>query len=158
MAQLSSSFTMENPVFECYAFYSSILILKMILMSFLTIIQRMKKKVFISPEDLTLNPIKASTGEVLYDDPDIERVRRAHLNDLENIPIFLITGLLFVASRPAEMLAMNLFRLYTLVRIIHTSVYAIYVVPQPTRAIMFIIGVIINIIMIICILIKMHQF
>lgn len=37
--------TMSNPVFECYAFYSSILILKMIAMSFLTIFQRYKKKV-----------------------------------------------------------------------------------------------------------------
>lgn len=37
--------TMSNPVFECYAFYSSILILKMIAMSFLTVFQRYKKKV-----------------------------------------------------------------------------------------------------------------
>lgn len=36
---------MSNPVFECYAFYSSILILKMIAMSFLTITHRMRKKV-----------------------------------------------------------------------------------------------------------------
>lgn len=36
---------MSNPVFECYAFYSSILILKMIAMSFLTILQRLRKKV-----------------------------------------------------------------------------------------------------------------
>lgn len=38
-------FIMSNPVFECYAFYSSILILKMIVMSFLTVLQRMRKKV-----------------------------------------------------------------------------------------------------------------
>lgn len=36
---------MSNPVFECYAFYSSILILKMIAMSFLTVTHRMRKKV-----------------------------------------------------------------------------------------------------------------
>lgn len=36
---------MSNPVFECYAFYSSILILKMITMSFLTVFQRFKNKV-----------------------------------------------------------------------------------------------------------------
>lgn len=36
---------MSNPVFECYAFYSSILVIKMITMSFLTILQRLKKKV-----------------------------------------------------------------------------------------------------------------
>lgn len=38
-------FIMSNPVFECYAFYSSILILKLIAMSFLTVIQRFRKKV-----------------------------------------------------------------------------------------------------------------
>jgi len=35
----------SNPVFECYAFYSCILILKMIMMSFLTVLQRFRKKV-----------------------------------------------------------------------------------------------------------------
>lgn len=38
-------FMMSNPVFDCYAFYSSILILKMIAMSILTALQRFKKKV-----------------------------------------------------------------------------------------------------------------
>lgn len=37
--------TISNPVFECYAFYSSILILKMIAVTFLTIHQRFRKKV-----------------------------------------------------------------------------------------------------------------
>ncbi|XP_050441876.1 microsomal glutathione S-transferase 1-like [Adelges cooleyi] len=147
-------FTRENPVFECYAFYSSILIIKMIAMSLLTAFQRMRKKVFISPEDKSMS----KGSEVKYDDPDVERVRRAHLNDVENIPIFLISGLLFVASKPSEMLAMNLFRLFTIVRILHTVVYAIFVVPQPARAIMFLTGVVINVIMIICIILKMHQF
>ncbi|VVC38969.1 Membrane associated eicosanoid/glutathione metabolism-like domain,Membrane-associated [Cinara cedri] len=101
---------MSNPVFECYAFYGCILILKTIAMSFITAFQRMKKKVCMNPEDVVLR----QGAEVKFDDPDIERIRRAHLNDLENIPIFLITGLLFVTSNPPEMLANNLFRIYTL--------------------------------------------
>uniref|UniRef100_A0A2S2NUY9 Microsomal glutathione S-transferase 1 n=1 Tax=Schizaphis graminum TaxID=13262 RepID=A0A2S2NUY9_SCHGA len=145
----------SNPVFECYAFYSSILILKMIMMSFLTAIQRFRKKVFISPEDIA---ISKGGGEVKYDDPDIERVRRAHLNDLENIPIFLITGLLLVASKPPEMLANNLFRIYTFLRIMHTIAYAVFILPQPTRAILFIAGVVINIIMITYVILSMHNF
>ncbi|KAF0768838.1 microsomal glutathione S-transferase 1-like [Aphis craccivora] len=150
----------SNPVFECYAFYSCILILKMIMMSFLTVLQRFRKKVrfiyiFISPEDTA---ISKGGGEVKYDDPDIERVRRAHLNDLENIPIFLITGLLLVASNPPEMIANNLFRIYTFVRIMHTIAYAVFILPQPTRAIFFIAGVVINIIMIIYVILSMHNF
>lgn len=83
---------------------------------------------------------------------------RAHLNDLENIPIFLITGLLLTASNPSEMLANNLFRIYTFARIMHTISYAIFVLPQPTRAICFISGVIINIIMIVYVILNMHHF
>lgn len=83
---------------------------------------------------------------------------RAHLNDLENIPIFLITGLLFVTSNPPEMIANNLFRIYTFVRIMYTIVYAVFVLPQPTRVIFFIAGVVINIIMIIYVILSMHNF
>lgn len=35
----------SNPVFKCYAFYSSILILKMISMSVITALLRLKNKV-----------------------------------------------------------------------------------------------------------------
>lgn len=80
------------------------------------------------------------------------------MNDLENIPIFIITGLLLVASNPSEMFANNLFRLYTLVRILHTVAYAVFVLPQPTRAISFILGVVINIIMVLYIILNMHHF
>lgn len=80
------------------------------------------------------------------------------MNDLENIPIFLISGLLLVASKPPEMLANNLFRIYTLVRIMHTIAYAVLVLPQPTRGISFILGVIVNIIMIVYVLLNMHHF
>lgn len=80
------------------------------------------------------------------------------MNDLENIPIFLITGLLLVASKPPEILANNLFRLYTIIRIMHTIVYTIFILPQPTRAILFILGIIINIIMVIYVILNMHHF
>lgn len=80
------------------------------------------------------------------------------MNDLENIPIFLITGLLLVTSKPSEMLANNLFRIYTFTRIMHTIVYAVFVIPQPTRAISFILGIVINIIMILYVILNMHNF
>lgn len=83
---------------------------------------------------------------------------RAHLNDLENIPIFLITGLLLVASKPPEMIANNLFRIYTFLRIMHTISYAVFVLPQPTRAILFIAGAFINIIMVAYVILSMHYF
>lgn len=141
-----------NAVFEGFAFYAAVLILKMMLMSFLTSIQRFRKKAFANPEDTVAHGV-----DVKQDDEDVERVRRAHLNDLENIPIFLLTGVLFVLSDPDLVFALMLFRLYTLTRIIHTIVYAIYVVRQPARGIAYLVGLVINIIMIIFVFINFHQ-
>jgi len=142
----------KNPVLQGLAFYSAILVLKMMGMSVLTGIQRFRKKAFISPEDAA-----AFKGEVKLEDPDVERVRRAHLNDLENIPIFLVTSLVFVLTDPDVVVALMFFRLYTLARLVHTFVYAIYVVRQPTRAIAFGVGQLILFIMLIMIIIKFHQ-
>ena len=76
-------------------------------------------------------------GKVKFDDPDVERVRRAHLNDLENIPAFWILGALYVTTGPSAALATNLFRAFTAGRILHTFVYAVKPLPQPARGIAF---------------------
>uniref|UniRef100_A0A1B6D184 Microsomal glutathione S-transferase 1 n=1 Tax=Clastoptera arizonana TaxID=38151 RepID=A0A1B6D184_9HEMI len=143
-----------NPVMEGFALYAGILILKTLLMSFLTAIQRFRKKAFANPEDATLS----EGGQVKTDDQDVERVRRAHQNDLENIIPFLITGFLFVLSDPDLVFALMLFRIFTIARILHTLVYAIYVVRQPARVLCFAVGIIVNIIMIVFIFINFHQF
>lgn len=80
------------------------------------------------------------------------------MNDIENIPIFIITGLLLIATNPSDMLANNLFRIYTIVRILHTFAYAVFVLPQPTRAILFISGAVINIIMVVYVILNIHHF
>ncbi|XP_054286255.1 microsomal glutathione S-transferase 1-like isoform X2 [Macrosteles quadrilineatus] len=147
-----STVRMDNAVLQGFGFYACILMFKMLMMSLLTFYQRYRTKAFISPEDAA-----AFKGEVKTEDPDVERVRRAHLNDLENIPIFLVTGLLFVMSDPDVVVALMFFRLYTLARFAHTFVYAIYVVRQPARAIAFGVGQIITTIMIIMIIVKFHQ-
>lgn len=89
-----------------------------------------------------------------YDDPDIERVRRAHLNDLENIPAFIFAALIFLLTNPPAGLAINLFRIFTYARIAHTVVYAVFVVPQPARAISWGVGYGITIYMVIHSLLK----
>lgn len=89
---------------------------------------------FANPEDAQSKGLKVKVDE------DVERVRRAHLNDLENIPIFLIAASLYVLTNPAPALALNLFRAFTAARFAHTFVYAVYVVPQPARALSFFVG------------------
>lgn len=83
---------------------------------------------FANPEDL-----KSKTAKPKFDDPDVERVRRAHRNDMENIYVFLSVGFFYVLTAPQAYLAINLFRAAAISRIVHTLVYAIYPM-QPARA------------------------
>ncbi|GBP78287.1 Microsomal glutathione S-transferase 1 [Eumeta japonica] len=52
--------------------------------------------VYSNLEDVKLQSI----GQIKFDDPDVERVRRAHLNDLENIPAFWVLGALYASTAP----------------------------------------------------------
>ncbi|KAF9795111.1 hypothetical protein SFRURICE_004483 [Spodoptera frugiperda] len=117
---------------QSYLLYSSVLGLKVLSMAFLTARVRYAKNVFANPEDAA-----AKKGKVKYDDPDVERVRRAHLNDLENIPVFWVLGALYLTTAPSAWLATTLFRVYTAGRVIHTLVYAVKPLPQPARGIAF---------------------
>jgi glutathione S-transferase len=133
------SISLKDPVVQSYIFYSAVLAIKLFMVAALTARVRMAKKVFANEEDA-----KAIKGKVKLDDPDVERVRRAHLNDLENIPAFWILGALYVTTAPAVWWAKILFRAFAAGRIIHTFVYAIKPLPQPARGIAFGIPLVIN--------------
>jgi len=138
-------YTADNPVFASFCFYAALMALKTLLMSFLTGLHRYTKKVFINPEDCIQN-VKVRTDE------SVERVRRAHLNDLENILPFLIIGLVYVGINPSASCAVFYFRLFAVARVLHTLVYALVVVPQPARAIAFFGGMFVNLVMVVSIL------
>jgi glutathione S-transferase len=84
---VSDALSSENYVFRVWITWNTFLIIKMLLMSFLTVFWRMRKRAFENAEDL---PAKG-TGEIKKDE-DVERVRRCHLNDLENIPAFIFAS------------------------------------------------------------------
>lgn len=63
---------------------------------------------------------------------------RAHLNDLENIPLFLIVVLLYLFSGLPAMRAIWCLRIFTAARIIHTISY-LNAVTVP-RATSFLVG------------------
>ncbi|KAL7743308.1 hypothetical protein ACLKA6_012472 [Drosophila palustris] len=124
--------SLDNEVFRCYMGWTALLVLKMFAMSILTGLWRFISLTFANPEDLMSPKLK-----VKFDDPNVERVRRAHRNDLENILPFFIIGLLYTLTNPSAFLAINLFRAVGIARITHTLVYAVVVVPQPARALSF---------------------
>ena len=68
---------------------------------------------------------------------NLERFR-AHLNDLENIPLFLIVVLLYLFSGLPAMRAIWCLRIFTAARIIHTISY-LNAITVP-RAASFLVG------------------
>ncbi|KAJ8924268.1 hypothetical protein NQ315_007060 [Exocentrus adspersus] len=133
-AVVTEGISLNNPLFRIYAFYCAVLVLKMMFMSVFTGMKRFQTKTFANPEDTILHKVKVTHTDA------VERVRRAHLNDVENIPIFLITSLVYILTNPSYFLATTLIRAYTLARITHTAVYAVVVVPQPARALAWLAG------------------
>ncbi|XP_053694747.1 prostaglandin E synthase-like [Sabethes cyaneus] len=119
----------NDQVLHTYIFWSAILVGKMLLMSVLTIMQRFRKKAFVNEEDIVTD----KKLKLKFDDPDVERVRRAHRNDLENILTYFAIAFFYMLTNPDPWIAGTIFRAVAIGRIIHTVVYALVVVPQPTR-------------------------
>ncbi|XP_004460357.1 microsomal glutathione S-transferase 1 [Dasypus novemcinctus] len=130
---------MENEVFMAFASYTTIILSKMMLMSTVTAFYRMTRKVFANPEDCASFGKGESLKQYLRTDDRVERVRRAHLNDLENIVPFLGIGLLYSLSEPDLSTALLHFRLFVGARIYHTIAY-LTPLPQPNRALGFFVG------------------
>ncbi|KAK2581424.1 hypothetical protein KPH14_005099 [Odynerus spinipes] len=125
----------NTEILKLFGFWSSILVIKMMLMILLTAYQRFTKKIFANPEDASLMP----KAKVSLEDPDVERVRRAHLNDLENIVPWFIITYVWLMTGPSVWLAGVLIRTFAITRIIHTLVYAVFP-QQPARFLCFAVG------------------
>ncbi|XP_019874598.2 prostaglandin E synthase [Aethina tumida] len=123
-----------NPAFCSYLICVNLLILKMMGLTLLTILQRMRDKVFISAEDAAW-----MNGEV-KDNETVARTRRTFQNDLENIPVFFLASLAYLFTNPPLWVVNLLFIVFLVTRTLHSFVYAIYVMRQPTRATLWAVG------------------
>jgi len=121
-----SMLTMQNPVFVAYAVAAALMVLKIMGQGWMTVVLMTRADAgLVSPEDLRQTVAnKNPRPEQLHPHPDVERSRRMHRNDLENIPAFLACGLLFVTTEPPLWVAVLLFALFVLARLAHTLVYA----------------------------------
>ena len=117
--------TFENPVFVTYVIAASVMIIKMMGQGWITVWRMMKVGGgFLNPEDAAggmVNP-KPRPGQ-LDADENVERSRRMHRNDTENIPMFLIAGLLFALTQPPLWLAQALLFGYVASRLVHFGAY-----------------------------------
>ena len=123
---MTSTLSMENPVFVAYAVAAALMVLKIMGQGWMTVVLMTRADAgLVSPEDLRRTVAnKNPRPEQLDPHPEVERSRRMHRNDLENIPAFLACGLLFVTTEPPLWLAVLLFALFVLARLAHTLAYA----------------------------------
>jgi glutathione S-transferase len=117
--------SLQNPVFATYVIAATIMILKAVGMSWLTVVRMMQVKGgFRSPEDIKktlLNP--DPNPKQIEPNERVERIRRIQLNDLENLPFFLVAGFLFVLTEPSLMVARLLLYGYVASRLLHFAAY-----------------------------------
>lgn len=116
---------LENPVFHTYVIAGSIMIIKMMVQPWITVVRMMKVSAgFRSPEDMKKSPINPTPNTTQTEVNEyVDRSRRINLNDLESIPGFLAAGLLFVLVEPPVMLAQIIIWTYVIARMTHFIAY-----------------------------------
>ena len=133
--------SLQDPLFATYAIAASLMILKAVGMSWLTVVRMMQEKGgYRSPEDLRKTPLNPSPdpGQIQPNER-VERIRRIQLNDLENLPFFLVAGFLYVLSGPSLAEARWLLYGYVVSRLLHFAAY-LSARTHDTRATLWTIG------------------
>jgi glutathione S-transferase len=117
--------SLQNPVFATYVIAATLMILKAVSMSWLTVVRMMQVKGgFRSPEDLRKTPLNPEPNpKQLEPNERVDRIRRIQMNDLENLPFFLVAGFLFVLTEPPLLLAQVLLYGYVVSRLLHFAAY-----------------------------------
>jgi len=121
-----SELSWENPVFVTYAVTAALMVLKLMGQGWMTVFRMVRSDGgLVSPEDLRPGPFNHNPRDAQLEPNDyVERSRRMHRNDLENIPAFLACGLLFVIAAPPELLANILMYGFVAARFAHSLAYA----------------------------------
>ena len=136
-----SPISLHDPLFATYAIAACLVILKAAAMSWLTVYRMIRAKGgYRSPEDLRQTPFNPQPDPAQLAPNDyVDRVRRIHLNDLENLPFFLGAGLLYVLSGPSLLEARWVLFGYVVSRLLHFAAY-LTARSHETRATFWTIG------------------
>lgn len=123
------------PAAQPLLLFASLLVIKMFAVGFITANMRRKAGIVVNPEDTGVNPGSRVEAQ---EAPSTLRAKRAHLNDLENIPGFLVLATLFTLAGGSARAAWAYFGLYFAMRLLHTIFYLGQV--QPFRTVVFGVG------------------
>jgi glutathione S-transferase len=120
-----TAISLQDPVFATYAIAAAIMILKAVAMSWLTVVRMMQEKGgYRSPEDLKKTPLNpVPNASQTLPNERVERIRRIQMNDLENLPFFLVAGFLFVLTGPSLFVAQLALYGYVVSRLLHFGAY-----------------------------------
>ncbi|MDP3525352.1 MAG: MAPEG family protein, partial [Hoeflea sp.] len=112
----------SNPAFHVYAICAALAVLKIMGQGWMTVYRMTKSNSGLaSPEDLRPGPLNKDPSPAQLEINDyVDRSRRMHRNDLENIPAFLAIGLLFSMTAPPLLLAQIVIYGFVLARAFHT--------------------------------------
>jgi prostaglandin-E synthase 1 len=138
----------ENPVFTVFAVCAAVLCLKMIAVGHVTGTTRIRRRVYLNPEDAQAFSKIEEFASVEH--PDVERGLRAHRNDLESTLPFLAIGLVYVLIGPPVLLAKLLLIGFTVLRCVFSFFYLRAL--QPWRSASFLLGELCLLIMLVQIL------
>src|SRR5712691_6542763 len=124
------------PAVRLFAVVYLLLVLKMVAVGFATSFLRIRRRVFATPEDYALR----GANPTPVPDEDIERIRRAHRNDLENILPFFPVGFFYALTGPPMIMARIYFIGFLVARVLHSVFYVRSM--QPWRTVAFTVGMI----------------
>ncbi|GFO17733.1 microsomal glutathione s-transferase 1 [Plakobranchus ocellatus] len=128
-------FSLSNETFKYFLGHTAVVIAKTISVAIVTGFNRVSNTAYMNEEDAKAIVIGAADGKPKTT-PTIDRLKRMHMNDLENVIPFVLIGLLYTATRPDPASALLHFRVFTTSRVLHSFVYY-FAVPQPARALCF---------------------
>jgi uncharacterized MAPEG superfamily protein len=126
-----SIWTAAHPVFVAYAITCVVLCLNLLMLWVSSGAIRAKGGVAINPEDGARYGVPVSE----YDPPTVARLLRAHRNAEATIYPFLLLGLLFVFTGGKAAIAIPIFAIFVVARIVHSIAYL--KAMQPWRTIAF---------------------
>ena len=138
-----------NTVFTVFAVCAAVLCLKMIAVGHYTGLTRIRRAVYLNPEDAkAFSNMEEAAASAEH--PDVDRGLRAHRNDLESTLPFLAIGLVYVLTGPPVLMASVLLIAFTVLRCVFGLFYIRAM--QPWRSASFVLAELCLLVMLIQIL------
>jgi len=119
---------LSKEALRSYALASVAIALLLALLSFATAAVRVRRKQFVNPEDAS----RFGTAVADAEHPDVQRVKRAHTNLLENASAFFVIGALYVVTGATPRGALAYFGFFVAARLLHVLFYLRGVQPWRT--------------------------